>query len=91
MIYRGRLSCGRMIRLHAHPLPLMSKFVSLTQSSCVSPVKLTSGREGGRGGAKLCVCEEAWLSINQYSMEMCRDLIYRMQAVLGGDCLALYK
>jgi hypothetical protein len=46
---RGRLFCGRMIRLHAQPLPHLSRqqAVSLSQSSFVSPVELTDGRGGG--------------------------------------------
>jgi hypothetical protein len=44
-------SCGRMIRLLAHPLPpsTVSKFFSLFQSSCVSPIELTDGRRWGVG------------------------------------------
>jgi hypothetical protein len=47
------LSCGRMIRLHAHPLllPLSRQQVaSLSQPSYVSPVKLTDGKGEGVGG-----------------------------------------
>jgi hypothetical protein len=52
MIYRGPcVFAGRMNRLLAHPLNLLSRqqVVSLSQSSCVStPVELTDGR-GGEG------------------------------------------
>ncbi len=46
---RTRLSSGRMIRLHANPHPPLSReqVVSLSQSSCVSPVELTDERGGG--------------------------------------------
>jgi hypothetical protein len=57
-----------MIRLLAHPLPLLSRqqVVSLSQSSCVSPVKLNDrrGREVGWRGAKSYDREKAWSSIN---------------------------
>jgi hypothetical protein len=57
-----------MIRLLAHPLPLLSRqlVVSFSHSSCVSPVELTDergGRGGGRG-AKSYDGEKAWPSIN---------------------------
>ncbi len=46
------------------PSPL-SKFVSLSQSFCVSPVKLILTKEGrGWVGAKSCDGEKAWYSIN---------------------------
>jgi len=39
-----------MIGIHASSLPLpRQQIVSLSQSSCVSPVQLTDGRGGGRG------------------------------------------
>ncbi len=46
------LSCGRMIRLLAHPLPPYSRqqIASLSQSSCVAPIELTDMRWGGGGG-----------------------------------------
>jgi hypothetical protein len=41
------LSCVRMIRLLAHPLPLArQQVVSLSQSFCMSPVELSGGRDG---------------------------------------------
>jgi hypothetical protein len=47
-LYRARLSCGRIIRPLAHPLPPLScqQVVSLSLSSCVSPVELADGRGG---------------------------------------------
>ncbi len=41
-------SCGRMIRLQAHPLPLLSrqKIVFNSRSSYVSQVQFTDGEEG---------------------------------------------
>ncbi len=44
-LQKTRLSAGRMIRLLTHPLPPLSReqVVSLSQSSCVSPVELTDG------------------------------------------------
>jgi hypothetical protein len=47
---RTMLSCVRMIRLLAHPFPLLShqQFVSLSQSSCVSLVAVIDG-SGGKG------------------------------------------
>jgi hypothetical protein len=53
-----------MIWLLALPLPLLSRLqvVSLSRSSCVSPVELSDGR-GGRG-AKSYDHEKAWSSIN---------------------------
>jgi hypothetical protein len=48
MIYIGpKLSFDRMIRLLAHPLPLLSrqKVVSLSQSSCVSLTDVKGGKE----------------------------------------------
>jgi hypothetical protein len=50
---RPKLSCGRIIWLHAHPLPSLSRqqVASLIfRSSYVSPVELTDGRGGGGGG-----------------------------------------
>jgi hypothetical protein len=49
-LLRTKLSRRRKIWLLPHPLPpLPQKFVSLSQSSCVSPVELHNGRWGGRG------------------------------------------
>jgi hypothetical protein len=47
----AKLSCGRMIRLHAHHLPLLfrQQVASLSQSSCVSPVDLTDWKGVGEG------------------------------------------
>jgi hypothetical protein len=53
---------------HAHPLlPLPQKFVSLSQSSCVSPVELHYfiWRKGeGEAGGEQNHAEKAWSSIN---------------------------
>jgi hypothetical protein len=48
MINRGpsKLSCGRNIRLYARPLS-RQQFVSLSQSSCVSPSNLLRGEGVG--------------------------------------------
>jgi hypothetical protein len=61
MIYRGTgfFSRGRMIRLQARPSSRQQLVVSLSQSSCVSPVELTEG-----GGGKTYDREKAWPSIN---------------------------
>ncbi len=50
-LQRTRFSCGSMIWLLLHPLALLSnqQFVSLSQSSCVSPVKLTWREKGWEG------------------------------------------
>ncbi len=51
-----------------HPVPLFhQQVVSLSQSSCVSPVELTDGRGRGMvgGWAKSYDGEKAWSSINQ--------------------------
>ncbi len=47
-LQRTKLSCGLMIRLLAYPLPPLSRqqFVSLSPSSCVSPVELERGQGG---------------------------------------------
>jgi hypothetical protein len=59
---RTRLSWGRMIRLLPPPFS-RQQVVSLSQSSCVSPVELTDGGAGG-GGAKVYDSEKARSSIN---------------------------
>ncbi len=50
------------------PPPLsLQQIVSLSQSSCVSPVQLTDGRRGGEGGrlgAESYDRKKAWASIN---------------------------
>ncbi len=53
-ILRTKLSRHRVIWLLPHPLPSLSRqqVVSLSQSSCVSPVELFDGREGGGLGEK---------------------------------------
>jgi hypothetical protein len=55
-LLRTRLSCGRMIRLLAHPLPFFTRqqLVSLAHPSCVSPIELSlpTGGGGGRGWAR---------------------------------------
>jgi hypothetical protein len=70
-----------MIRLLAHSLlPALSyqQVVSISQSTCVLPVELTDGREGGRlgggRGAKSYDREKAWSSINHSILS---DLRYR--------------
>ncbi len=73
-LQRARLSCCRMIWLLSHPLPPFRKnVVSLSQSSCVSPVQLIDGR--GAGGAKSYDDEKAWSSLNR--------LILAVQNILG--------
>ncbi len=61
----------RSYDLSPRPPPPLSRqpVVSLSQSSCVTPIELTDGR-GGRGGrgAKSYDREKAWPSINQYSL-----------------------
>ncbi len=51
MIYRDQAFLWLYIRLLAYPHPLLSRqqVVSLSKSSCVSPVELTDGRGGGGG------------------------------------------
>ncbi len=56
-----------IIRLLTHPLSTLSRqqIVSLSQSSCVSPVAFTDGRRGeGVSGAKSYDCEKAFDFIN---------------------------
>ncbi len=63
---RTRLSRCRITWLLPHPLPPSSvSKLSLSQSSCVSPVELIDGKwgEGGGRGAKLNDCEKAWYSL----------------------------
>ncbi len=63
-LYRIRLSC--VLWFGSWPTPSRQQVVSLSQSSCVSPIELTdriAGREGGRG-AELYDGEKAWTSIN---------------------------
>jgi hypothetical protein len=59
MIYRGP---GFLAVVLFGSSPCTPFVVSLSQSSCVSPVELTNGR-GGRG-AKTYDDEKAWPSIN---------------------------
>ncbi len=62
----SKLSFGRIIRLHARPLPISSQqIVSLSQSSRVSPVEVTD-RKGVWGGreAESYDRKKAWPSIN---------------------------
>ncbi len=49
------------------PPPPLQQIVSLSQSSCVSPVQLTEGRVGGGGGrgAESYERKEAWVFINR--------------------------
>jgi hypothetical protein len=68
-LYRTKLSCGRTIRLLAHPLSpalFSHQVVSLSQSSCVSPSSLLTGGVGGEcgRGAKPYDREKALHSIN---------------------------
>jgi hypothetical protein len=69
MLCRGpaRLSCGLWLGSELPYIPLPhQQLVSLSQSSCVSPVELTDGR-GGRGwarGVESYDRKKAWASIN---------------------------
>ncbi len=45
-LLRTKLSYGRIIRFLSHPLS-RQQVLSLSQSSCESPVELTHGRKGG--------------------------------------------
>jgi hypothetical protein len=57
-LQRNTLSCDRMIWLLARPpLPPREQGVSLSLSSCVSPVELTDGR-GGRVGVGLGISDK---------------------------------
>jgi hypothetical protein len=80
-----RLSRRRMIHGSSPiPLPLSrQQFVSLSQSSCVSPVELRDGRwGGGRGGGeeepKHYDCEKALSYINHS--------IYFQASAVSGQC-----
>ncbi len=68
MIYRGPgFHAILWFGSSSTPSPLSSKqIVSLSQSSCVSPVELTGRWGKGRygGGAKSCDSEKAWSLIN---------------------------
>jgi hypothetical protein len=69
MILRARLSCGRMILLLA-PLS-RPQVVSLSQSSCVSPVDLlTGGGEWGGRGAESYDRERVWPSVNHFILSV---------------------
>jgi hypothetical protein len=53
-----------MIRLFAHSPHSRQQVVSLSQSSCVSPVELTDGKEGCGHVVKSYYRDKAWSSIN---------------------------
>ncbi len=69
-LQRTRLSWDRKIRLLPHPFPpppiSLQQDISLSQSSCVSPLELSdwSGRQGGGRGAESINGEKTWSSIN---------------------------
>ncbi len=71
-----------MIRLLAHPPPSPHS-LSLSQSSCVSPVELTDRGEGGGGRqeTKADDREKAWSSIN-HSILSGTDLLHGDHRVL---------
>jgi hypothetical protein len=75
-----------------HPPPPLfhQQVVPLSQSSCVSPVEITDGREGGRG-AKSSVREKAWPSINyQYFDTLWVQVIHGVlrRAILLSESLS---
>ncbi len=76
-LQRSRLSCGRIISAPVtSPSPLSSQqVVSLTQSSCVSPVELTDGRKGLRGWARSKIIRPP--SIN-HSILSGHDYLYKV-------------
>ncbi len=63
-----KLSFVRMIRLHTRPLS-RQPIVSLSQSSCVSPVQRAAGQggKGGGHGAEPYGHKKAWACGGQYS------------------------
>jgi hypothetical protein len=72
---RTKLSCGRMIRLHAHPLPPfpVSNFsVFLSLPVCRRSSLLTREGGGDGRGAKSYGREKAWSSINHSVLSVTR-------------------
>jgi hypothetical protein len=88
------LSRHRMIWLLPHPLaplPSANCTVSLTQSSCVSPVELTDGDGRGRAGqggheAKSYDIEKAWSSINHSILSGLETSLYFVSCSLTSLC-----
>jgi hypothetical protein len=78
-LQRTRLSGRRIIRLLTHPLSTLSRqqIVSLSQSSCVSPVAFTDGRRGeGVSGAKSYDCEKAFPFINHSTVWVTPNFLF---------------
>ncbi len=82
MIYRGPGFLA--VVWFIPPPPFRQQIACLSQSSCVSPVELTTGRGGGGGGgargAKSYHCEKAWPSMNQsklFARRLRRELFVR--------------
>ncbi len=70
-------------------IPSANCTVSLTQSSCVSPVELTDGRgRAGRGGgeAKSYNIEKAWSSINHSILYGLETSLYFVSCSLTSLC-----
>jgi hypothetical protein len=67
MIYKGAGFLAFVVFGSSPILLSRQQVVSLSQSSCASPVELTDGRRGGGGGwggAKSYDGEQAWSSVN---------------------------
>jgi hypothetical protein len=75
------------------PSPLFrQQVVSLSQSSSVSPVELSDGREGGRGrGAKSYDREKAWPSINHSIHSACVSPASRNQISSHKSQLSIFE
>jgi hypothetical protein len=79
MIYRGTGFLAVLLFGSSRTLfsPSRQQAVSLSQSSCVSPVELTDGRKAGKGvgGAKSYDREKVWPSINHSILTALKHLV----------------
>ncbi len=103
MFYRGQgyRPWGGMIRLLAHtlPLPVPQLLVSLSQSSCVSPVELLAGGRGAR--SQIIWARESLALYKSFNTLWSRASICCRSEIPGGchrwgggggrESLALYK
>ncbi len=64
-LQRTKLSCSRMIRLHALPLPPLSR--QQVASSCVSLVQITDGRGRGRAWSQIVRPQESLVAYESFN------------------------
>ncbi len=77
----------------AHPLLSLSRLqrVSLSRSSCVSPVELTDGREGGSGrGAKSYGREKALFKHSILSVTPPLSLLPLSYLIIAMVCVSIH-